>query len=279
MLTTTCAKNLYLLIFLLAGSITACADVFQWQDADGKAHYTDRNRENSHKLSINPERKYFTVVRIQDGDTLTLDDDRKIRLLGINTPEVRHGSNEAEAGGEAAKKWLKARLLHKRIRLIGDTEATDKYGRTLAHVFTENDEHINKTLVETGLAAVNIYPPNLLYSDDLIAAGEVAELAKRGIWGLKAYDSKPVEQAGFDGHTGWQRLTGKILTIKYSRKSVFLHLSPRLQVRIEKAWLDLFPPVKSYLGKSLEVRGKLSKHDDGWTMLVRHPSAIKAKSD
>jgi hypothetical protein len=153
-------------------------------------------------------------------------------------------------------------------------EQTDKYKRTLAHLITDNKDHINVQLVELGLATVNIYPPNLLYVDELVKAGQQAEQAKRGIWQQAEYTPIPVGQLDETGRAGWTRLTGKVAVIRNSRKYVYLEFSPLFQARIEKKWLSLFPDINSYLGKNLEVRGWLNKNRGGWSMLIRHPSAI-----
>lgn len=263
-----------LLILLMGCSILACADVYQWQDTKGNKHYTDRVRDNSKKLPIKPGYAYFKIDKVYDGDTVKLEDGRKIRFLGINTPEVRHRNQSTEAGGEAAKNWLTTKLKNQKVRLVMDVEATDKYKRTLAHLITENKEHINAALVEMGLAAVNIYPPNLLYVDELVAAGKRAEHAKRGIWQQAEYAVIKVDRLDKNGHSGWTRLMGKVLVVRSSRKYVYLEFSDLFQARIEKKWLSLFPDINSYRGKTVEVRGWLNKNSDGWSMLIRHPSAI-----
>jgi hypothetical protein len=66
--------------------------------------------------------------------------------------------------------------------------------------------------------------------------------------------------------------------IRSSRKYVYLEFSKKFQARIEKRWLPLFPDTNTYLGKTVEVRGWLNKNRKGWSMLIRHPSAIKVLS-
>ncbi len=264
-----------LFALLVSVSIPACADVYQWQDAGGSTHYSDRAHENSTKLTVKPGYAFIKVAKVFDGDTVKLEDGRKVRLLGINAPEVRHKGQMTETGGENAKHWLEEKLKNKKVRLVKDVEETDKYKRTLAHLFTEDKGHINLQLVERGLAAVNIYPPNLLYADQLAAAGQRAEQDGKGIWQVGGYPIIPVEQLSADGHDGWLRLSGKVSVIRDSRKYVYLEFSDKFQTRIEKKWLPLFPDVNSYRGHTLEVRGWLNKNRGGWSMLLRHPSAIK----
>ncbi|MDI1231062.1 MAG: thermonuclease family protein [Methylobacter sp.] len=271
------------------------AEIYQWQNADGSKHFSDRqggwkcrNRSGTDatgcpvaeakKLDIKPGHDFYRVKTVYDGDTVVLEDGRKIRFLGINTPEVQHRDKPADAGGDEAKQWLIDTLKNTKVRLEISAEKTDKYGRTLAHLFTETKQHINLQLVEAGLAAVSIYPPNLLYVNELVKAQDQAELAKLGIWGRPEYAVRPVSRLTEAGHPGWTRLLGKVVNVRTTRKSVYLEFSDAFEARIERKWLDLFPDVNSYLGKTVEVRGWLSKSKGHLSMLIRHPSAIKTNT-
>jgi micrococcal nuclease len=268
----------FLQLLLLCCSVSACADVYQWQDKDGNKHYSDRDFGNSSKISIKPGYSFFKVEKVYDGDTVKLEDGRKVRFLGINTPEVQHRNQSTQAGGETAKRWLTDKLKNQKVRLVTDVEQTDKYKRTLAHLITENKEHINVQLVELGLAAVNIYPPNLLYVNELVEAGKRAEQAKRGIWQEADYAVIPIERLDSNGHSSWTRLMGKVSVIRSSKRFVYLEFSDAFQARIEKKWLHLFPDINNYRGQTVEVRGWLNKNREGWSMLIRHPSAINVIS-
>ncbi|MBC8379778.1 MAG: thermonuclease family protein [Planctomycetes bacterium] len=266
-----------LLVVLLCLPGWVNAEVYQWQDADGSKHFTDRPVADAKKLDIKPGYDFFRVKTVYDGDTVMLEDGRKIRFLGINTPEVQHRDKQADAGGDEAKRWLIDKLKNTKVRLEVSAEKTDKYGRTLAHLFTEKKDHINLQLVAAGLAAVNIYPSNLLYVNELVKAQNRAEQAKRGIWARPEYAVIPVESLTEAGHPGWTRLLGKVVNIHNTRKSVYLEFSDAFEVRIEHKWLALFPDVNSYLGQTIEVRGWLNKNKGRLSMLIRHPSAIKEK--
>lgn len=91
-----------------------------------------------------------TVTRIVDGDTLVACD-KKVRLLGINTPEKKEKySDEAEA-------FLQERVLNKTVSLLFGKEKTDRYNRTLAYVLIDN-ENVNLEIVKNGFA--NPYFPS-----------------------------------------------------------------------------------------------------------------------
>lgn len=266
-----------LLVLLLCLPGWANAEVYEWQDANGSKHFSDRPVADAKIIDIIPGYDFFRVKTVYDGDTVMLEDDRKIRFLGINTPEIQHRDKQADAGGDEAKRWLTDKLKNTKVRLEVDSDKTDKYGRTLAHLFTEKKEHINLQLVATGLAAVSIYPPDLLYVNELTKAQDQAEQAKLGIWDRPEYAAIPVSSLTEAGHPGWTRLVGKVVNIRSTRKSVYLELSDLFEARIESQWLDLFPDVNGYLGKTVEVRGWLNKNKGHLSMLIRHPSAIKVK--
>lgn len=75
-----------------------------------------------------------TVVRVHDGDTITLrtgfrDFDFPLRFLDIDAPEMN-------MGGEVARDWLRNRILDEVVQiLINFKNRVDKYGRLLGHVF------------------------------------------------------------------------------------------------------------------------------------------------
>ncbi len=264
-----------LLVLLLCLSGWVNAQIYEWQDAGGSKHFSDRPVADAKIIDIKPGYDFYKVKTVYDGDTVVLEDGRKIRFLGINTPEVQHRDKTADAGGDEAKQWLIDKLKNTRVRLEVGVEKTDKYGRTLAHVFTEQKQHINLQLVAAGLAAVSIYPPELLYVNELVKAQAQAEQAGLGIWRRPEYAAMPVASLSEAGHPGWTRLVGKVVNIRTTRKSIYLEFSNTFEARIESKWLDLFPDVNGYLGKTIEVRGWLNKSKGHLSMLIRHPSAIK----
>ena len=268
-----------LLILLLCLPAWVDAEIYQWQDVKGSEHFSDRFHPDAKTVNIKPGYDFYSVKTVYDGDTVVLEDGRKIRLLGINTPEVQHKDKMAEAGGEDAKAWLVNKLQHARVRLEFDFEKTDKYGRTLAHLFTEKKGHINLSLVNAGLATTSIYPPNLLYVNELLASENKAEQDKLGIWQRPEYAAIPVGNLTEAGHPGWSRLVGKVVTIRNTPKSIYLVFSSLFEARIERKWQSLFPDVNDYLGKTVEVRGWLSSNRKHLSLLIRHPGAIRQRED
>jgi len=104
------------------------------------------------------------VDRIIDGDTIE-SNKTSIRLLGINTPE------RGELYYEEAKEFLENEILNKTVNLKYGKERYDKYDRTLAYVFF-NNQNINLKLVENGLANYYFYDGKDEYSNALEKAWE-----------------------------------------------------------------------------------------------------------
>ncbi|GIU68676.1 MAG: hypothetical protein KatS3mg093_431 [Candidatus Parcubacteria bacterium] len=96
------------------------------------------------------EKEYFYVERVIDGDTVS-GNNKTIRLLGINAPEKN------EPYYEEAKKFLEKEVLNKTVSLKFEKEKKDKYGRTLAYLFL-NEENINLKSIENGFS--NYYFPS-----------------------------------------------------------------------------------------------------------------------
>ncbi len=262
-------------LFLLCFSFVAQAEVFQWVDGQGKYHFSDKPHQGAEKFQLEASYSYYRVKKVYDGDTILLSNGIKVRFLGINTPEVKGRNKQAQAGGDVAKKWLQAKLKNTKVRLEKDVEKKDKYGRTLAHIFTEDKQHINLQLVELGLASVNIYPPNLKYVEVLIEAEQKAERSQLGIWQYKEYKTKQAKDIVQGDFKGWQRVVGKIKSIHHTRKNSYLVFSDSFSLQIKNKALELFPKLESYIGKKVEVRGWISKRKQHYSMFIRHPSAIK----
>ncbi|MCK9605147.1 MAG: thermonuclease family protein [Methylomonas sp.] len=276
MLNNTAAFRVCLLAVL---PLVVHAQVFEWTDKQGRHHYSDRKQANAKILAVEPEPSYYRVEKVFDGDTILLSNGQKVRLLGVNTPEIAGRHKNAEAGGEQAKAWLRQRIEHKKVRLEVDVEKHDKYQRSLAYVFAEDKRHINLELVRLGLAAVNIYPPNLKYLGALLEAQQNAEQAKLGIWGLQSYAPRPFRVLNAENYKGWKRVTGRIRALKQTAKYSYLQFSDNVSVRIENKNQRLFPPLRNYVGQAIEARGWVAKSKDRFALQVRHPGDIKRLQD
>lgn len=116
-----------------------------------------------------------TVVQVVDGDTIELVDGRRVRYIGINTPE-RDQPYYKEATD--SNRQLVER---KQVQLEFDVDTFDQYGRTLAYVWVDG-LLANVEIVRRGFANVYTVPPNVRYEADFRAAERSAREAGRGLW-------------------------------------------------------------------------------------------------
>jgi micrococcal nuclease len=124
------------------------------------------------------------VIKVSDGDTIHVTyqgRDERVRLIGVDTPEVSWYGGQGECFGEQASLYTKGRLDGKRVRLEFDVDPRDRYGRLLAYVFLGNELY-NLTLVQLGYATADRVPPDTARATVFAAAEREAKASGRGLW-------------------------------------------------------------------------------------------------
>jgi micrococcal nuclease len=125
-----------------------------------------------------------TVTKVTDGDTIHLSyegSDERVRLIGVNTPEVDWYGGEAQCYGAEAGLYARRRLSGVRIRLVFDVQRRDRYGRLLAYVYL-GPELFNLTLVRLGYARADPVPPDTRFAAIFQRAQDAARQAGAGLW-------------------------------------------------------------------------------------------------
>lgn len=129
------------------------------------------------------------VVGVVDGDTIDVriqDGSRqRVRLLGIDAPEVAHDAQPGTCGGDQARERARDLMRDRRVALVRDPTqvATDRFGRTLAYVEAEGDD-MGRRLVAEGWASA-WYPAQARRPqrhDRYRSAQAEAIAARRGMW-------------------------------------------------------------------------------------------------
>ena len=135
------------------------------------------------------------VRRAVDGDTLQLDNGERVRLIGIDTPEM-HESNKLERDahrsgqdkstiqklGRQAYEFTKNLVEGKWVSLEFDVEKYDKYDRLLAYVYLKDGTFVNAEIVKQGYASLMTIPPNVKYADLFLKLYQAARENKLGLW-------------------------------------------------------------------------------------------------
>lgn len=267
---------IYMIIFgCLIMQPALSTEIFRIEDATGKVTYSDKATSGAEKVQL-PNRTFRHLQRVKnvyDGDTIILENGQRVRLLGINTPEIESRHRPGEPGGVAAKEWLLGQLKDQKVYLEYDLEKRDKYKRLLAHVFLADGKHLNLELLKNGLAFMNVIPPNLRHADMFSRAQQQAENQKLGIWALPAYQIRPLIQIS-SGSRGWQRYLGTPQTIRQKRSYTYLIINDQVDIRIANDHLKYFPALETYLGETIEIRGWVSRRNKKFSILAHHPSAL-----
>jgi micrococcal nuclease len=107
--------------------------------------------------------------------------DIRVRLVGIDAPEVSHRKHEpGQPFGQQAKKHLAGLVLNKVIEI--KEYGKDRYGRILGLVFLDS-KNVNLEMVKAGLAeAYRGKHPSGFDPAPYLQAEEEARAAKRGMW-------------------------------------------------------------------------------------------------
>ena len=153
---------------------------------------------------------------IVDGDTFDLAtcaetaeaDSERVRMLGVDAPEVAHGDEPADCYGAEASEYLADVLEGRTLRLEFDEECEGNFGRTLAWVFIEVEsddplaEHlmalddfglqedgsfevlVNELVIRAGYARLYSDIGEGRYDRRLIEAAQQAAFSDEGLWGV-----------------------------------------------------------------------------------------------
>lgn len=130
-----------------------------------------------------------TVVRIVDGDTLDCEGGLRVRLIGIDTPEM----NQRPFGEQAREVLTGLAPVGSSVQLERDVELADQYGRRLAYVWRDG-VFVNWQLVRGGWAMLLTYPPNVQYVEQFQEAQRRARETGQGLWATGGFDCAPVDR-------------------------------------------------------------------------------------
>ncbi len=196
------------------------------------------------------------VAAVIDGRTFRLQDGREVRLAGIE-PVLAERANPASA--------LAALVAGREVKLSGEDDAPDRYGRQPAFVFLNGPETlVQSELLARGEALVSATVVHKECASTLIAAEAAAREAKRGAWGDPAA-IKNAESPGdiLAGIGRFMVVEGKVLSVRQAGATTYLNfgrswtqgfavtISRRMAAGLETAGII----VKSLENRRIRVRG------------------------
>lgn len=126
-----------------------------------------------------------TIVRVVDGDTFVAeirDNETRVRLIGVDTPEtVKPGTAVQPYGQEASAFTKSVFYVGRTVYLEYDVQTTDYYGRDLCYVWLNAQTLFNDLLVREGFAVAKVYKPNVKYAERFAASEALAASQNIGL--------------------------------------------------------------------------------------------------
>lgn len=212
---------------------------------------------------------------IYDGDTIQLNDGRKLRLIGIDTPEIGKKGNKSQPYARKAKQALKRLLAtNKNIFLSYDEEKKDRYGRLLAYAFLTDGTDIQAELIAAGLAISIVVGVNDANLSCYRILEQKARQQKQGLWSLQEYRFRPASNKKVRSEYAFYR--GKITRVKKAKRYWNVDLNNSIEVRISKKIVpSLNFNLEDSVNKSIQVRGPLKRYKKRNRVWVYHMANIK----
>jgi micrococcal nuclease len=124
------------------------------------------------------------VRKVVDGDTIEVSGGERVRLIGVDTPETKDPNRPVGCFGEEASRFTTSVIPPGTpVRLVGDAEQRDRYGRLLAYVYRRSDGlFVNAELLRRGFAQLLTIPPNIAHTDEFTSMAGDARAGSQGLW-------------------------------------------------------------------------------------------------
>jgi micrococcal nuclease len=220
------------------------------------------------------------VAAVYDGDTVKVrfgdGTERKIRLIGIDSPELDDSRDAIRFMALMAKRFAYLKLNGRRVALSYEWPLEDKYGRLLAYLTPDDGPLFNEEILREGFALVlRAFPhdPGMMKRFDL--AEEEAKNAGRGLWRKSGPLQVPPEEVGRQlGHL----ISVPVAIARMDKKGGFLVLRPStgdFEVLIPKSRLGPFGNIGKLAGRTILVSGLVETYRSRVQIMVYLPSQLK----
>lgn len=218
----------------------------------------------------------ISIKRVVDGDTVHAMSGEKIRVIGINTPEILPRPQPlGHKAREVARRFLKE---GERVAIAQGALDYNQHDRLLAHVYRiTHDERIESLaayLLRQGLGFSVAVPPNVQQWECLRDAEMDARQASRNLWKIPSsfVTTRPA--------SGFALVRGTIVRLRRNKHGVTMLMNNGLNLYIPEEHLSHFnKTINRYMRKRVEVRGWMSRknRDDDYRMRIGHPGMIEIR--
>ncbi len=218
------------------------------------------------------------VTAVYDGDTLRVKlpsgGEQKVRLIGIDTPEMDDEREDVRYRAFLAKRFAYYHLFRERVSLELDWEREDEYGRILAYVWWGN-RMFNEFILREGFAAVFLkYPFRKDYRRRFIAARNLARLENIGFRMQAPYPDLPPNEL--------KNHLGELASIRFrchtrsQGRFVFLSdVKGRFSALISLKRVMDFPDLETLEGRMVRVSGFLEEYQGNPQIMLAFPRQLE----
>jgi micrococcal nuclease len=226
----------------------------------------------------------FICTSVIDGDTIRLETGEKVRLIGIDAPEL------SQPGGEESRQYLTRLILNKGITLETGYEDRDKYNRLLRFVYIGNT-CVNEEMIKQGYAEARYLTDSI--REYYIQLEIEAETAKTGLWSDNIFQPRLNLRWGEDipvidwseadkYYNQYVIVEGTIVDTFNSGNVCFLNFDKNqyfTAVIFASDFLGFpFIPEGFYLGKTVQIIGIIKEYKGSPEIIVKTPQQIRILS-
>jgi endonuclease YncB( thermonuclease family) len=228
--------------------------------------------------------KLVHIHKAIDGDTIKLFNGERVRLIGINAPELGKNSRPAEPLAYTARGTLQSLITqhYSHAYLQFGKQRRDKYGRLLAHVYFGRT-NAQAALLEQGLAFNLPYPPNLGLQPCYKRRVTIAKKQRKGIWATSLGRAR--NAATLDSRvTGFRSIMGTVSRVTFTRRNIWINFrSRRIAIQIRRSDEKFFnrKRLENLRGKRIIAQGYVFRVNrnrrrfEYLRMLLRHQDMLE----
>jgi endonuclease YncB( thermonuclease family) len=220
---------------------------------------------------------HVRIKHIIDGDTVVLVNGERLRLIGIDTPEIGYKGKSSQAGAISARNFLRELLDEREVYSLSyGAERQDRHGRTLGHLFLGDGRNLQALLLAGGYATPLNMPPNIVFSDCYQQQANKAMQDRLGIWKLGQYQAMPASTLT-GKERGYHVVYGRITRMHDSPSSSWLNMDQHLAIHINHHDLKYLPDLKPahLLGRKIQARGMLYRRNKQLRLRIRHHNDLQ----
>jgi micrococcal nuclease len=220
------------------------------------------------------------VVAVYDGDTVKIrfanGAERKVRLIGIDSPEMDDPREDVGFMAFAAKRFAFTKLYRKKVLLSRSREVEDKYGRLLAYLSTSDGVLFNEQILRAGYAQVlRAFPHDPEMMKRFESAQKEAKREKRGLW--RKGDPPEVPSAEVGRHLD-EIVAVRTAVERFEIKKSFLVIQTSggaVEALVPKSRRAKFPGIEEWAGRRIRILGLVEMYEGRLQIVLQWPSQIE----